>query len=90
MTYRYNVPSSGGTFTAATLQSGCEMESFLTDGGDASYRSIISNLEFQNNNIVYTAVANPTILERSGTVKLTYRIGNGLCETNLYFVQSGS
>ena len=88
-TYRIDVPSSGGSITAATLQGGCTAQDFQTSD-DEGFRAIISQGHFlyDGSQIKMTASTNSSGAERSGYMTVSYTIGGNSCSNRIYLVQA--
>ena len=73
-TYRFNIPSSGGTYTAATLDSECEIENQISVSGNTIFNEIVtpSSIVFDGTNLVFTAKASQATSETQFKIYIRY------------------
>lgn len=88
-TYRYNIPSSGGTYTAATLDSECEIENQISVSGNTIFNEIVTpgSIAFDGTNLVFTAKASQATSEREGYAEVNYTIHGNECKKCMHLVQ---
>lgn len=88
-TYRFNIPSSGGTYTAATLDSECEIENQISVSGNTIFNEIVtpSSIVFDGTNLVFTAKASQATSEREGYAEVNYTIHGNECKKYIHLVQ---
>lgn len=87
--YRLNIPSDGGTYTAATLNAGCQLDSQIQMTPDAGFSAIVTqgHYTFDGTNIILTASTNGASSQREGYMEVIYQIGGSECKKYIHLVQ---
>ena len=87
--YRLNIPPSGGTYTAATLNTGCQLDSQIQMTPDTGFSAIVTqgHYTFDGASIILTASTNGASSQREGYMEVVYQIGGSECKKYIHLVQ---
>lgn len=87
--YRLNIPSDGGAYTAATLNTGCQLDSQIQMTPDTGFSAIVTqgHYTFDGTNITLTASTNGASSQREGYMEVIYQIGGSECKKYIHLIQ---